>query len=71
MYLIFDPPPPPLPRTRTWPSTDHVTLHPANRLSGKFVDGKFYEAGETEELCEKAKDAADKGDESAVKAAEL
>lgn len=42
-----------------------------DRLSGKFVDGQFYEAGETEELCEKVKDAAEKADEAAAKAAAL
>mmetsp|Transcript_63446 Transcript_63446/g.88201 ORF Transcript_63446/g.88201 Transcript_63446/m.88201 type:complete len:151 (+) Transcript_63446:79-531(+) len=45
--------------------------HGKPKLSGKFVDGQFFEAGDTEELCEKAKEASEKGDDAAAKAAAL
>jgi hypothetical protein len=48
-----------------------VCLFICFRLSGKFVDGKFFEAGDTEDIVEKAKGASDKGDAAAAKASSL
>mmetsp|Transcript_15818 Transcript_15818/g.40889 ORF Transcript_15818/g.40889 Transcript_15818/m.40889 type:complete len:151 (+) Transcript_15818:110-562(+) len=45
--------------------------HGKPKLSGKFVEGRFYEAADTEEMCDKAKEAAHRGVDAASKAAAL